>query len=89
MMRPPHAALGSVHRFGDAEPKPDQVPAIGNGARPVEHRLIARLDRRERVGNDMRRRKCDPVEGSRRLRDRQRLAGQAISRQGAIGRWQA
>ena len=50
----PHAALGGVHRLGDAEPVRPQVAAEGERGVPVERRRRARAVGRERVGDDVR-----------------------------------
>ena len=53
-----HAALGRVHRLGDAESQAENMAAEGERRLPVDGRALTGFLRRERVGYDMHRRVC-------------------------------
>ena len=57
-----HAALGGVHRLGDAQPQVPKMLAKRDGARPVDRRLEPGVDIRERVGDHVGRCERHPVE---------------------------
>ncbi|CAG9205117.1 hypothetical protein BCAR13_1560013 [Paraburkholderia caribensis] len=54
-----HAALGSVHRFGNAEAERPQVSPISHRRIPIDRALRRRIMIGERIGNDVRRRISD------------------------------
>ena len=59
----PHAALRRVHRLGDAEAERPEVLPIGDASRPSRRAAVEpRIDRGERVGDDVRRGVGDAVE---------------------------
>ena len=49
----PHAALRGVHRLGDSQAERPDVMAIAQSRVPVERHLERRIERRERIGDDM------------------------------------
>ena len=84
----PHAALGGVHRLGDAKPEIPQIMAKRDGLLPVDRRIEPRVDVGERIGHHMGRRVGDAVEapGFRPGRKHDRLASDVRLKRARGGR---
>jgi hypothetical protein len=57
----PHAALGRVHGLGDGEPERPQIAPVRQRHIPVERDLQRRVDVRQRIADNMRRRVSNPA----------------------------
>ena len=59
-----HAALGGVHRLGDAHPEVPQVLAVGDGLVPIDRAVDPGIVGGARIGHHVRGREGDAVEGA-------------------------
>ena len=80
-----HAALSGIHRLRNAEPEVPDVFAKPNGLVPIDRRCEPRVDIGARIGNHMRRRKCDPVQRTLKFGGKRPRGSQAIGLHAAIG----
>ena len=74
-----HAALGGIHRLGDAEAEIEQMVAESERFLPVEDRRGGGIARLQRIDDDMSGGEGRAVEGLRAFADAERRAGEPVA----------